>query len=60
MSLWDAMMGQKFAKESVGLYRNDGLGVLANLSSPQTERRRNAIVKVFKDCGLRIIIQANL
>ena len=60
MSLWDAMMGHKFAKESVGLYRNDGLGVLGNLSSPQTERKRNTIVKVFKGCGLRIITQANL
>ena len=47
-------------KESVGLYRDDGLGVLRNLSGPQTERKRKAIVKVFKDCGLRITIQANL
>ena len=47
-------------KESVGLYRDDGLGVLRNLSGPQTERKRKAILKVFKDCGLRIKIQVNL
>ena len=47
-------------KESVGLFRDDGLGVSRNLSGPQTERKRKAIVKVFKDCGLRITIQANL
>ena len=47
-------------KESVGLYRDDGLGVLRNLSDPQTERNRKAILKVFKDCGLKITIQANL
>ena len=47
-------------KESVGLYRDDGLGVLRNLSDPQTERNRKAILKVFKDCGLKITTQANL
>ena len=44
----------------VGLYRDDGLGVLRNLSGPETERKRKATVKVFKDCDLRIAIQANL
>ena len=47
-------------KNSVGLYRDDGLGVLKNLSGPETERKKKAIVKLFKDCGLRITIQANL
>ena len=45
-------------KESVGLYRGDGLGVLQNLSSPQTERKKKAIVKVFKDYDLRITVQS--
>ena len=49
-----------FDKESVGLYRDDGLGVLKNLSGPEMERKKKAIVKLFKDCGLRITIQANL
>ena len=49
-----------FDKESVRLYRDYGFCVLQNLSGPETERKRKAIVKAFKDCGLRIIIQANL
>ena len=49
-----------FDKESVRLYRDDGFCVLRNLSGPEIERKRKAIVKAFKDCGLRIIIQANL
>ena len=76
MSLWNAMTGQKFSKlvgshllnksfnivekESVGLYRDDRLGVLWNLSGPQTKRKREAIVKVFKEFGLRLTIQASL
>ena len=47
-------------KESIGLCRDDGLGVLRNLLGPQTERKKKAIVKVFKDCGFRTIIQASL
>ena len=43
-------------KESIGLYKDDGIGVLQNLSGTQTERKRKAILKVFKDCGLRITI----
>ena len=49
-----------FDKESVRLYRDYGFCVLRNLSGPEIERKRKAIVKAFKDCGLRIIIQANL
>ena len=47
-------------KELVGLYSYDRLGVLQNLSGPQTERKRKTIVKLFKNCGLTITIQANL
>ena len=47
-------------KESVELYRDDRLGVLWNLLGPQTKRKREAIVKVFKEFGLRITIQAYL
>ena len=47
-------------KESVRLYRDNGVGVSGNLSGPQTEHKRKTTGKVFKDCGLRITIQANL
>ena len=46
-------------KESVGLYRDDGLGVLQNLLGPQTKLKAKVIVKVFKGWGLRIWILAS-
>ena len=47
-------------KENVGLYRDDGLGILRNLSGPEVERMRKRIIKIFKDCGLNITIKMNL
>ena len=46
--------------ENVGLNRDDGLGVLQNLSGPDTERLRKLITKIFKDCGLTISIKKSL
>ena len=47
-------------KENAGLYRDDGLGVLRNLSGPEFELVRKRIIKIFKDCGLNITIKMNL
>ena len=47
-------------KDNAGLYRDDGLGVLRNLSGPEIERMRKRIIKIFKDCGLNITIKMNL
>ena len=44
----------------ISLYRDDGLGIFYNVSKPEIERKKKAIVKVFKGCGLTIIIQCNL
>ena len=41
-------------------YRDDGLGIFRNLSGPEIERKRKAIVCVFKECGLSITTKANL
>ena len=49
-----------FQDNSVGLYRDDGLGVLRNLPGPETERLRKYVVKIFKDCGLSITSKKNL
>ena len=49
-----------FKNENVGLYRDDGLGIFRNLSGPAIERKRKAIVCVFKKCGLSITTKANL
>ena len=47
-------------KNDIGLYRDDGLGVLRNLSGPQSERRRKDIIKVFKELSLSITIKCRL
>ena len=44
----------------VGLYRDDGLGVLRNLSRPQVDKNRKYLIKIFKDCGLSITCQTNI
>ena len=38
-------------KELVGLYCNDGLGIIKIMSEPEIERKRKQIIKIFKDCG---------
>ena len=48
-----------FQDNSVGLYRDNRLGVLSVLSGPETERLRKN-VKIFKDCGLSITSKTNL
>ena len=39
-------------KESMGLYRDDGLFIFKNMSGPEVERKKKEIVKIFKNNGL--------
>ena len=34
--------------DSIGLYRDDGLGIFESLSGPLIERKKKNIIKVFK------------
>ena len=47
-------------KEDVVLYRNDAIGIFKNISRLEIERKKKAIVKVFKKWGLSILVDANL
>ena len=47
-------------KENVGLYRDDGLAVVRNLSGSQTDRMRKWMVQCFKDNVLQIAMEINL
>ena len=38
-------------KGIVGLYRNDGLGIIKIMAEPEIERKRKQIIKIFKGCG---------
>ena len=45
---------------SVGIYRDDGLAVVRNLSGPQQDRLRKNVIQLFKSEGLQITIDINL
>ena len=47
-------------KESIDLYRDDGLEIFQNIPKSEIERKKKQILKVFKDCGLSINIKCNL
>ena len=47
-------------KNSIGLYRDDGLGVFDKLCESLIEQRKKKIIKIFKDCGLSITITTNI
>ena len=53
------LLGECIDKNSIGLYRDDGLGVFETLSGPHIERKKKDSIKVFTDCGLKIAISAN-
>ena len=47
-------------KTSVGLYRDDGLGVFKSHSGPETERKWKEIKKTFNTYNLSITIETNI
>ena len=47
-------------KENVGLYVDDGLGILRNSSGLEIERKRKQIIQIFKSYGLNITVNTNL
>ena len=53
-------LSEKYGKNNVGLYRDDGLVLLRNASGPQSERTRKDITREFKKQGLNISISTNL
>ena len=53
-------LSEKYGKNNVGLYRDNGLVLLRNASGPQSERTRKDITWEFKKQGLNISISTNL
>ena len=47
-------------KHNIGLYRDDGLAILRNISGPQSERVKKAFQKVFNDYHLKLEIKCNV
>ena len=46
-------------KENIGLYRDDGLILLCNINSQQTDRLQKRIIKKFQSTGFKIEIVTN-
>ena len=53
-------LSEKYGKNNVGLYRDDGLVLLRNASGPQSERTRKDVTREFKKQVLNISISTNL
>ena len=47
-------------KKQVGLYCDDGLGVLRNMSRSEMDRTRKNFTKIFQECCLSIVCKINL
>ena len=47
-------------KKDIGLYRDDGLGIMKRIGGPEIERRKKKIIQTFKKHKLDITVQTNL
>ena len=47
-------------KKQIGLYRDDGLGVLRNMSGFEMDQTRKNLIKIFQECVLSIVCTINL
>ena len=53
-------LGQKFGKENIGLYRDDGLTIMKSKSARLADKMRKDLHKCFEQFGLKITAEANL
>ena len=53
-------LGNIIGKKNTGLYRDDGLAVLRNMTARGTDKMRNIIIKMFKGVGCQLEIKSNL
>ena len=49
-----------FGKEAAGLYRDDGLAILHNVSGPDAERVRKKVTQFFQYHQLKVTVDTNL
>ena len=52
-------ISEKYNKNDIGLYIDDGLAVFKNISGPESERIKKNFQSLFKKYRLQIIIQCN-
>ena len=54
------LLTKEFAKQNIGLYRDDGLSCFQDMSEPDSEKIKIKTFKIFKSNGLRITVEYNL
>ena len=54
------LIGKKNDSKNIGLYRDDGLAVLKNVSGPRSEKIKKQLQSLFRQKGMQIIIGYNL
>ena len=47
-------------KNNIGLYRDDGLGIIQIIGCPEIERRKKKCIQLFNKHNLNITVQTNL
>ncbi len=50
-------LGQKFGKENIGLYRDDGLAIMKSKSARLADKTRKELRKCFEQFGLKITLR---
>ena len=53
-------LGNIIGKKNAGLYRDDGLVVLRNMTARRTDKTRKIIIKMFKEVRFQLEIKTNL
>ena len=51
-------INEKYDKNNIGLYRDDGLAVFKNVSGPESESIKKNFQSLFRKYGLEIIIES--
>lgn len=54
---WNSFINQHLLnelKENIDLYRDDGLSILRNMSGLEIEKRKEELVRVFKNNGVSV------
>ena len=55
------VLGEKYGKDKIGLYRDDGLACFGNIKGSQAERIRKELISIFKsEFKLNITSETNL
>ena len=55
------VLGEKYGKDKVGLYREDGLACFGNINGSQAEQIRKEVISIFKtEFKFTITSEANL